>query len=178
MLDWDGTRVAQVLAIAGYLAARLEPNRATRSAEQRSFLDMIASAAHLDMQAPYSQLMWLPADCAEEQLQGVAQHLFGVQSARLAQLEALLAPHAGPFCAGADPTVADCFVYESLLRAADVFGPAFGERIDAAPHLRELMHALDARPGIAAQRQRMPFQVTASPSEPALRERLGLFQPR
>ncbi len=178
VLDWDGQRVAQVLAIAGYLAARIDPQQGKRSAEQRAFLDMIASAAHLDMQAPYTHLMWLPADCPDAQLEGVAQQLFALLTAKLDQLQVLLAPHTGPFCAGAEPSVADCFVYESLLRASDVFGAQFHDRLDAAPRMRELSRELGARPGVVAERERMPFQVTASPSEPALRERLATLQPR
>ena len=74
--------------------------------------------------------------------------------------------------------MADCFIYESLLRATDVFGRPFVQRIEAAPRLGELMDALGSRPGIVAQRERMPFQVTASPAEPTLRERLAVLQPR
>jgi glutathione S-transferase len=91
-------------------------------------------------------------------------------------MEALLAraEPREPFFGGRDPTVADYFVYESLSRGCDVFADAFERALRAAPALSALRSAMDARPRIEAYRRagRVPYRVTASPSEPVLRARL------
>jgi glutathione S-transferase len=176
VLEWHGHVVAQTLAIANYLAAKLRGEHAAATPEQRSFLEMITSAAHLDMQVPYSQLLWLPADHPDEPLRSAARDLFEHIVIKLGQLEKLLSATVdpGPFFGGMQPVVADYFVYESLSRACDVFGAAFEKHLREAPRMDALRMAMDVRPAIAAYLQRggVPSQVTASPSEPRLRQRL------
>jgi glutathione S-transferase len=176
VLVWDGHEVAQTLAIAGYLADKLG-RETTSTAEERSRLAMITSAAHLDMQVPYSQLLWLPADCTDAKLSNVARDLLSQLTGKLGQLEALHRRRGvgGPFFGGAEPAVADCFVYESLSRGRDVFGTDFTLRLEQSPGLGALVSAMEARAAIAAHLGRggVPYQVSASPSEPYLRQRLS-----
>ena len=170
VLEWDDVEVAQTLAIAGYLERRL--GRAKAVDEELARLDMVTNAAHLDMQVPYSALLWMDGACPAERLAARAVALFDALGQRARQLEALLAERVAPFFGGAAPAVADAFVYESLIRGGAVFGAPFAERMDEVPRLRALQSALEGRPGIVAATAQLPFQVTASPSEPAIRERL------
>jgi len=173
VLEWGGHTVAQTLVIAGYLAGKLGPRRGDETPEERAFLEMVAHAAHLDMQVPYSQLLWLPAECPRERLLGRARSLLTALDAKLGQLEALLVGCEARFFGGTEPVVADCFVYESLSRGAAVFGAPFEKRLRRVPRLSALGAAMQDRPGIAAALERVPFAVTASPSEVMLRERLA-----
>lgn len=175
ILDWDEFRIAQTLAIGSYLADVLYKPGPDASPEERAFLDMIMNAAHLDMQAPYSQLLWLPADCSAETLASAARQLFSLVTRRLGQLEKIFDEEraAGQFFGDGSPTVADYFVYESISRACDVFGAAFESQLSGARYMGEHKRAMDMRPGIIEARAKMPFQVTASPTEPQLRERLA-----
>jgi glutathione S-transferase len=171
VLDWNGHRVAQTLAIAGYLDAKLGHEARFPSLEACSFQRMVASAAHLDMQAVYSGLLWLPADAPDEQLRGVTRSLLRNLEKRLAQLERVHGEAAhGLFFAGEAPALADFFVYESIDRARSVFGIAFEGALAQCRHMGALAEAMDARPGIASCTA--PEQVTGSPSELELRTRL------
>jgi len=176
VLDWHGHVVSQTLAIASYLAAKLGYERAVRTPEQRAFFEMISSAAHLDMQVPYSQFLWLPADHPDPALRAVAASLLEALGAKVQQLEILhgATQPPGAFFGGVEPVMADYFVYESLSRAVDVFSSAFAGHLHNAPRMEALYAALGALPAIAVYVAAggVPFQVTASPSEPILRQRL------
>jgi len=130
LLEWGDYVIAQTLPVAGYLGHRLGHMR-DRAPEERFFLDMISSAAHLDMQAPYTQLLWLPADERCERIASVARSLFDALTRKLAQLDSLLqrAPGEMPFFGGAAPVMADYFVYESITRAVATFGAGFVEAV-------------------------------------------------
>ncbi len=176
VLQWDGYVLAQTLPIASYLSDRLGHQRRAGSPEGRAFLDMITSAAHLDMQSPYGPLFWAPADQPQEQLLAAARMLFNGLGAKLAQLETLLdnSRGDGAFFGGAEPVMADYFVHESLRRGAVVFGEAFEARLDGNPKLAGLRRAMGSRPAIAAyERRGVSLQVTGSPAEMALRARLA-----
>jgi hypothetical protein len=53
-----------------------------------------------------------------------------------------------------------------------VFGSGFRRVWDGLPALHALFDAVEARPRVAAARAAMPVCVTASQSEPLLRERI------
>lgn len=173
VLVWGELLLAETLPIAGYLEERLGLLVGPSTPEQRARLAMVASAAHLDLQAPYRELLWLPADVPAERLRATAHGLLAHFARKLAGLETELA-RGGPFFGGEGPTVADAFVYESLDRAIAVFGDAFRPSLADLPALSGLLREMAARPGIARTRETgtVPFQVTASPSEPALRRRV------
>lgn len=176
VLDWDGYRIAQTLAIARYLGAKLGCD-GQGSAEQSGFLDMILSAAHLDLQMPYGLLFWQPADRPEADFIAAARLLAATIATKLGQVEAQFATSGaqGPYFGGAEPAIADYFVYESLSRGHAVFGEVFERRLRTSPRLQELKTAMESRPGIAAclRDGRVPNQVTASPNELLFRTRLA-----
>ncbi len=169
LLEWDGATLAQTLAIAGYLEDRLRPEA---TAEQRAHRAMIASAAHLDMQALFSEVLWLDEDVSERKLATTARGLLDYLERKAGQLEALLGD--GPWFGGAEPAVCDFFVFESLSRARDVFDAAWTQRLGRHERLVDFERRLGDRPRIEAYlgRGRVPFAVTCSPSEKRLRERL------
>lgn len=175
VLRWGDVTVAQTLAVAGYLAVHLGLAEASATPERRAHLDMITSAAHLDLQVPYSFVLWLPEDCEPERLRAQANALWAQLSRGVTRLGRLLAADEGPFFGGETPAMADYFVYESMSRARDVFGNAFDSTLDEEGSLAGLVHALDTRPSLSRYRERgrVPFQVTASPSERRIRERLA-----
>jgi glutathione S-transferase len=177
VLEWRGYTLAQTLPIASYLARELGHDDDAASAERRAWLEMTTSAAHLDMQVPYSQLLWLPADHERSALLATARALLAQLRARLHQLEYLLEERStpDPFFGGDRPVMADYFVYESLSRARALFGGAFERTLREASRMRRLEAALAARAAIAEYEARgaVPFAVTTSPNEPALRERIA-----
>lgn len=176
VLLWDGLELAQTLPIANYLSLQLGHDRRASSPAARAFLEMITSAAHLDMQVPYGPLFWSPAGQSDEQLFAAARLLFNGLCAKLGQLESLFGRSGsdGAYFGGAEPAIADYFVHESLGRGAAVFGAAFEARLAATPRLAALRLALGARPAIAAYERagKVPLQATGSPNEMALRARL------
>jgi glutathione S-transferase len=146
VLCWDGHAVAETLAISGYLAERLGESRTT-TPEERARRAMLTSAAHLEMQTPYSGLLWLPADTDDDQLAAVARDLLARVTRQAELLERSLAGAAvrsGPLIGGVEPCVADAFVFESLDRGAAVFGTAFSAGL--GPHLTGLRDAMLAWP--------------------------------
>jgi hypothetical protein len=118
--------------------------------------------------------LWLPADSSTEAISAAARQLLSLLTRRLGQLETIFDEEraAGQFFGDGSPTIADYFVYESISRASDVFGPAFDSHLSKARYMGELKRAMDMRPGIIEAREKMPFQVTASPTERQVRERL------
>jgi len=176
VLTWDGHVVAQTLAIAAYLAEKLNAVERSATPEARSVQWMVTSAAHLDTQAPYSGLLWASADTEDPLL---ARHATGLRDAlarKFVSLERVLQERAAPggCFAGAEPGIADWFVFESLDRAEAVFGAALEPTLRTCPGLTALARRLAARPRIAAARESgdVPYAVTASPSERQIRERL------
>ncbi len=170
VLAWEGHQLGQTLAIARYLAGRCDPHE-SEDELARARLDMVAHAAHLDLQVPYSQLLWLPADTGRDRLEAAARLLLEHLGRHLARLERIL-PEGKTYFGGNAPAVADSFVFESLLRGLDVFGRPFTERLERLPGLAALCESMAARPRIAAQCHLMPVAVTASPSEAELRIRI------
>jgi glutathione S-transferase len=177
LLDVDSVRIAQTLAIAAFLVERLDAERAP-DALTRALHGMVINAAHLDMQVPYSTLMWsgagLEGGAFEALAGGLLRHLTG----KLAQLEALHAERvgdAGPFFGGKSPAVADAFVFESLDRAGAVFGVAWQPALASCPRMAALDAAMHDRLSIARlfHDGRVAWPVSASPTEEEVRERLA-----
>ena len=177
VLDWDATRIAQTLAVASYLSEKLGIDERFGDPETRAYQQMIVSAAHLDMQAPYSNLLWLPEDVSDERLIDVARKLLGKLTLKLHQLEALRARQgdAGVFFGGLQPGMADYFVYESLDRACSVFGSIFEENLAVAPRLAKLREMLRSDPGQQAYAKAggVPANVSGNSREFVIRERLS-----
>lgn len=176
LLDWDDFRVAQTLAIASYLAEKLPAQDRPRTPEERAHQQMVIDAAHLDMQVPYSGLMWLAADAPDAKLLGVARGLLEALTLKLHQLEVVHGSRGevGAFFGGLQPSMADYFVHESLDRACKVFGAVFEEKLAFAPRLARLRSMLESDPEIVSYVAAggVPTNVTASPTESAIRARL------
>ena len=172
LLVWGELPIAQTLAIASFLE-RQRPRSAEPSPEESARLEMVVCAAHLDMQLPHSQLLWLPADHPNERLRRATGRLRDLLLEKTHQLEALL-QGSEPYFGGAEPAMADYFVFESMTRASAVLGSAFTARLERAPRVQALVSAMHARPAIAAlwADGSVPYLVSASPSEPVLRERI------
>lgn len=180
VLEWGGYRVAQTLAIASYLSAKLGFAEHLENAEEQARDAMIVSAAHLDMQVPYSRLMWLSGDAADAQVEAVARGLFGTLEQKLRQLEALheTASRPGAYFGGLRPTMADYFVYESIDRGCAVFGAPFEALLATTERMARLRHMLATDPEITAYVRAggVPTNVTASPTEGTIRARLGALR--
>jgi glutathione S-transferase len=176
ILDWGDYRVAQTLAVSDYLSAKLGFDERFSSPEERARDRMIASAAHLDMQVPYTQLMWLSADAPTSRIEATARGLLDALRGKLRQLEVLHTAQPGNsvFFGGDGPSMADWFVYESLDRACTVFATAFDIVLAAEPHMAELRRVLGSNAELIAYAKAggVPENVTASPNETAIRERL------
>lgn len=170
VLEWRGTVVAQTLAIARFLAGQLDE---PVGADAQALRDMLANAAHLDMQVPYSQLLWLPADVPGDELEARADALRAHLVRKSEQVDTLLPSHG--FLGGPRPCVAEHVIYESVSRALAVFGARYRHALDGLPRLRELHEAVEARPAIRAlvRADAIPYAVTASPSERTLRARIS-----
>ena len=176
LLDWNDFRVAQTLAVASYLSAKLGFDDRLGTPEARARDQMVVSAAHLDMQVPYSRMLWLPGDASDARVLDAARSLLEALRLKLHQLEGLHAAQsrAGAFFGGLQPTMADFFVYESIERSCAVFGAFFEESLAATPRMAKLRHMLASHPELVAYARAggVPQSVTASPSEMAIRARL------
>jgi glutathione S-transferase len=177
LLDMDGVRIAQTLAIAGYLVERFDRASAPDAAS-RAHDAMLINAAHLDMQVPYSTLMWSGAGLDDAGFAALAGGLLRHVTGKLAQLEALHVQRVGeggPFFGGTSPAVADAFVFESLDRAGAVFGVAFQPALASCPRMAALDAAMHDRLNIARlfHEGRVAWPVSASPTEEEVRERLA-----
>jgi glutathione S-transferase len=171
VLDWNGDVVAQTLAVAGYLAARLDTGHAELPLASRALRDMVCNAAHLDMQVPYTGLFWRPPDdrdAIRASAEGLLRHLL----TKASLLERLHRERCGDaiYFGGTAPSVADAFVHESLDRARMIFGGAFS--MEETPRMQALDAAYAAQPAIASLHAegRVPEVVTASPNERAIQQ--------
>ncbi len=173
VLEIGGHSLAQTLAIATFLDREMLDG-STRPSDYQAWLDMILNAAHLDMQAPYSNIMWLPEDCDDDVLVSQARALFRLLVRRLTQLESLHAEASlpGKFFGGLNPAMADYFVYESLSRACLVFKEEFEGRLCSSPRLEKLRSAIESDRALGQSLIEIPKQITASPSEFVIRERV------
>jgi len=167
VLHWDGVVVAQTLAVASHLAARLDGDHVALAS--RTLREMVCNAAHLDMQVPYTGLFWRgPED--REAIRASAEGLLRHLHQKALQLERLHAERCGGavYFGGEVPSVADAFVHESLDRAKTIFADAFS--LAEIPRMRALSESYGAKPAIAALRAagRIPPVVTASPHELAI----------
>jgi glutathione S-transferase len=177
LLDVEGVRIAQTLAIAGFLMERLDAERVP-DALARALHAMVINAAHLDMQVPYSTLMWSGAGLEDAAFEALAGGLLRHLTGKLGQLEAVHAERmgdAGPFFGGATPSVADAFVFESIDRARAVFGAAWAPPLASCPRMAALDAAMHDRIAIARLLRdgRVAWPVSASPTEEEVRERLA-----
>lgn len=158
VLNIDGLVLSQALAIADYLTRKLGQEPADEATRMRHV--MARTAAQMDVVELLTTLLWTRTDPAPALL---ARARMGKARAaeKLMQISALLPADASLF-GGATPNVTDCFVFEAMRGAEQVFGEAVSE---GAPKLRAHAELMRARPAIAAELSRIPARLTGSPWE-------------
>jgi len=143
VLLWGDQAIAQTLAIANFLARRLGQYDG-RSDAEIARLEMLTSAAYLDLIQPIAELLWrwgAPGD--EAGWRGwFAGHVQRFR-ARLAAFEAL-SPTTGPYFGGDRPAVADYFLLEAVREWRLILGRPLLGAMDACPRLGVMIQALEA----------------------------------
>ncbi len=166
VLLWGDQAIAQTLAIANFLARQLGQYDGRSSAEIAR-LEMLTSAAYLDLIQPIAELLWqwgAPSDEAGWRgwFAGYVQRL----RARLAAFEAL-SPPGGQFFGGDAPAVADYFLLEAVKEWRLILGDRLMGALDACPRLTAMILTLEARAGargcLAAERR--PTAFSGSPQD-------------
>jgi glutathione S-transferase len=166
VLEWGDDCVAQALPIAGYLARRLGHYDGL-DAMGIARLEMVASAAYLDVIAELAMMLWVSTTLSDAE----AAARFSNHEARILhkvdRFDRMLASSGDPFFGGQRPAVADFFVVEAL----DMTRAVIGERLDAAlgraPRLAEMRERLARRDAIARYvgDGKRPTRLTGSPNE-------------
>jgi glutathione S-transferase len=170
VLDWDGFVLGETLPIAGYLARRLGIHEG-RTDEQLALLENVTAAAYLNVLALVSDLLAPFPTPGDDQWPGFLDAFIEEMPVRVARFErAMDAPYFG----GDRPAVPDYFVFEGIQMWRELLGAPVEQTLSRCPRLRALLAALAQRPGIAAHLASGQHQptITASPQEPAIRERL------
>jgi glutathione S-transferase len=172
VLEWDGDIVGQTLPIAGYLARRLGHYDGL-DAMGIARLEMVTSAAYLDMIFEVASMIWmLPPDTDARDTP-----VFTRQEPRIidkiARFERALGTGSAPYFGGDRPAVADYFVAEATGIAEAAFPTRVARALAAAPRIAELVSSVSARPGVARilAEGRRPERLTAAPHEPLVLER-------
>jgi len=166
VLEWGDDHVAQALPIAGYVARRLGQYEGL-DAIGIARLEMVASAAYLDVIVELAMMIWVPMTVPDAE----AGMRFSNHEARilhkLDRFDRMLASRDGPFFGGLRPAVADFFVVEAL----DMTRAVLGERLDATllrasrlPDMRERLARGDAIARYVGEGKR-PTRFTGSPNE-------------
>jgi glutathione S-transferase len=174
VLQWADFVVSETQAIAGYLARRLGHYRG-RSDEEIARLEMVTSAAYLNLLAPVTELI-APFPAPPDQEWTAFLEAFVVEiPLRVARFESLLASIPTPYFGGESPAGADHFLFEALDMWREVLGPPLQAMLDRCPRLAALMQALPARPALRdyLASGRRPTPITVSPREPEIRQRLA-----
>jgi glutathione S-transferase len=166
VLEWADDCVAQAIPIAGYVGRRLGQYEGL-DAMGIARLEMITSAAYLDIIVELAMMLWVPAAVPDAE----AAARFANHEARIVhkvdRLDRMLASGEEPFFGGHDPAVADFFVVEAL----DMTCAVLGERLEAvlrrAPRLAQLRDRLARRDAIARYvgEGKRPTRFTGSPHE-------------
>ena len=127
VLEWGDDCVAQALPIAGYVARRLGQYDGL-DAMGIARLEMVSSAAYLDVIVELATMLWAPTTLSDAE----AAARFSNHEARILhkvdRFDRMLASSGDPFFGGHRPAVADFFVVEAL----DMTRAVIGERLDAA----------------------------------------------
>lgn len=179
VLEWEGDRVGQTLAIASYLSRRLGHYDGLDAANAAR-LEMVASAAYLDVVGQVALMMRPPTPLTDENEGAYFASYESMAIDKLERVERLLAAHDERFFGGARPVVADFFVFEAIESTHLLFGTRFETWLRSHPRLVEFRTDVAARPRIAqffAAGGRSD-RLTGSPHEAIVRERLRLFLTR
>jgi len=167
VLKCGNEQVSQALVIADFLARRHRQIPEDEAARLR--LQMVASAAQLDIVDVSAQLFYQPADEGQAAKERIARYL-GRVCERVQQLERLLGD--AHFFGGARPVFADYFVFDALLELRDIFGERAFTVLRNCVRLDRFYGRMTLEPGVARCLQMLPTRTTASAHEPAVRAAL------
>jgi glutathione S-transferase len=179
VLEWGDDRVGQTLAIASYLGRRLGHYDGL-DAGSIARLEMVSSAAYLDVSGQTALMMRPPAPLNDE---NEAPYFTGYQSNaehKLERIERILAARDDRFFGGNRPVVTDFFVFEAIEAQLLLFGARFEVWLKSHPRLGAFRSEVAARPRLArffAAGGRVD-RITGSPHEAAVRDRLRHFLAR
>jgi glutathione S-transferase len=173
VLEWDGDVVAQALVIASYVSRRLGHYEGLAPGEVAR-LEMITSAAYLDVSSHLSMMMRTPTPLTAENEEAYFTGFESTAASKLERIERLVAARGQRFLGGERPVVADFFVFEAIESMHVLFGGRFETWLRSHPRLAELRASIAARPRIVAffAQGGRPDRLTGIPHEDAVRERL------
>jgi hypothetical protein len=160
VLDWDDLRVTQTLPIASFVGRELGLH-ARLDSPALARLDAVASAAYSELTSVLPELTWAPLWYPEVPLERLVKRASRTPCGYPARFEQVLGDEHAWF-GGAEPHVADFFVFEGLAAWCDVLGPPYAEAIARLPKLSAWWDRACARVVGDATRA-VPF--TASPHE-------------
>ncbi|MFZ1988462.1 MAG: glutathione S-transferase family protein [Alphaproteobacteria bacterium] len=173
LLIWGNDRVAQTLAIASYLSRRLGHYEG-RDTQAIARLEMISSAAYLDLITSIGEMRW-QVGLAKDEVTWNAWFDGYVQRARLRipYFEQLLASADSEFFGGNHPVAADFFVYEAMSEWRETLGPSLLDEL-SCPLLSRFTETISARPHLLAYRSagRRPAAFSGSPTDADALKRL------
>jgi glutathione S-transferase len=167
VLQCGKEQVCQALVIADFLARR--HRQLPEDESHRLRLQMVASAAQLDIVDVSAQLFYQPADEGLAAHERIQRYLARVRE-RAQQFERLLG--SADFFGGARPVFADYFVFDALLELRDIFGEQVATVVRNCARLERFYERVAVLPGIARSLQVLPSRTTASGYEPAVRAAL------
>jgi glutathione S-transferase len=173
LLIWGNDRVAQTLAIANYLSRRLGHYNG-KDAQAIARLEMVASAAYLDLLNSAGEMRW-QLGAARDEAGWNAWFDNYVQRARLRipRFEQLLAEMDTEFFGGNSPVAADFFVYEAILEWQEILGASLLAEL-SCPLLARFAETISARPQLVSYRNagRRPTAFSGSPTDGETLKRL------
>ena len=173
VLEWEGSSIAQALAIAAFLSRHLG-HVENRDSAGLARLESISSAAYLDLTCVIRELLRPRVMPQDDQWAAFLTEFSTTIPARLPAFERLLAVQSGPFFGGVAPVAADYFVLEAVDAWLELLGAPVATALANCPRLREHQSALSARCKLSAYLASgsRPLPLTASPHETAIRDRL------
>lgn len=176
VLEWGDDCVAQTLPIAGYIARRLGQYDGLDSMAI-AHLEMVASAAYLDVIVEVVMMLWVPSALPDAE----ATMRFANHEARIlhkvARIDRMLASRPEPFFGGQQPAIADFFVVEAVDMARAVLGARIDAALCKAPRLAAMRERLARRDAIAryVAEGKRPTRFSGSPSEGDSLERIRRY---
>jgi glutathione S-transferase len=133
VLDWDGFRVAQTLAIASFVSRELGAYAAL-DGRAVARVESLASAAYCELTCVLPEIVWSPLWCAGLPFERLLKRVARTPCTYPRKLESVLQAGEPWFC-GADPLAADFFVFEGLAAWQAILGEPYVLAIAQLPKL-------------------------------------------
>lgn len=169
-LTWGADTLAEALAIAAFLSRQLGHYDGL-SAAQIARLEAIVSCCYVDVTVMVGMAIWgevlFPGTTVEAGAERIVPRLLN----KLARVEAQL-PETG-WLGGAQPHVADFFVFEAHESVALLLGPNRSDALRARlPSLTAFAERMRRRPALAASWAQRPTFFSGSADESAMLQRI------